>query len=56
NSKLLSACRTSISLDPILWLPMTSEERNRCLRWRLGWLPGGHSNSGHLPHSLWTRP
>ncbi|KAI8971990.1 hypothetical protein BDF20DRAFT_887796, partial [Mycotypha africana] len=44
NSKLLSACRTSISIDLILWHPMTSEERSRCFRWRLGWLSGGHSN------------
>ncbi len=41
NSKLLSSCRPTITLDPILWLPMTHEERSRCLRWRLGWLPGG---------------
>ena len=30
-----------ISLDPILWLPMSKSERSRCIRWRLGWLPGG---------------
>ncbi|KAG1039288.1 hypothetical protein G6F43_012546 [Rhizopus delemar] len=41
NSTLLSLCRPIISLDPILWLPMTRIERNRCVRWRLGWLPGG---------------
>ncbi|KAG0780743.1 hypothetical protein G6F29_012320 [Rhizopus arrhizus] len=41
NSKLLSSYRPTITLDPILWLPMTHEERSRCLRWRLGWLPGG---------------
>ncbi|KAG0811698.1 hypothetical protein G6F16_007520 [Rhizopus arrhizus] len=41
NSKLLSNCRRSISLDPILWLPMSKSERSRCIRWRLGWLPGG---------------
>ncbi|CEG82454.1 hypothetical protein RMATCC62417_16523 [Rhizopus microsporus] len=41
NSKLLSNCRRSISLDPILWLPMSKSERSRCMRWRLGWLPGG---------------
>ncbi|KAG1055300.1 hypothetical protein G6F43_002739 [Rhizopus delemar] len=40
NSMLLSQCRPTISLDPILWLPMTRRERNRCVRWRLGWLPG----------------
>jgi hypothetical protein len=26
NSKLLSSCRPTITLDPILWLPMTHEE------------------------------
>ncbi|KAG1539847.1 hypothetical protein G6F47_007244 [Rhizopus delemar] len=41
NSILLSQCRPTISLDPILWLPMTRTERNICVRWRLGWLPGG---------------
>ncbi|KAG1150756.1 hypothetical protein G6F38_001803 [Rhizopus arrhizus] len=41
NSKLLSSCRPTITLDPILWLPMAHEERSRCLRWRLGCLPGG---------------
>ncbi|KAG0943531.1 hypothetical protein G6F57_003911 [Rhizopus arrhizus] len=41
NSRLLSSCRPTITLDPILWLPMIHEESSRCLRWRLGWLPGG---------------
>ncbi|KAG0885188.1 hypothetical protein G6F15_004451 [Rhizopus arrhizus] len=41
NSKLLSNCRRSISLDHILWLSMSMSERSRCIRWRLGWLPGG---------------
>ena len=41
GSKLLSNCRRSISLDPILWLLMSKSERSRCIRWRLGWLPGG---------------
>jgi hypothetical protein len=41
NSKLLSNCHRSISLDPILRLPMPKSERSRCIRWRLGWLPGG---------------
>ncbi|KAG1608378.1 hypothetical protein G6F46_011591 [Rhizopus delemar] len=31
----------SVSLDPILWLPMCYAERSRCIRWRLGWLTGG---------------
>ncbi|KAG1142292.1 hypothetical protein G6F37_008033 [Rhizopus arrhizus] len=41
NNKLLSACRLSLTQDPILWLPMTRSERSLVLRWRLGWLPGG---------------
>ncbi|KAI7847963.1 hypothetical protein BDC45DRAFT_524753 [Circinella umbellata] len=24
-----------------MWLPMTRKERSRCIRWRIGWLPGG---------------
>ncbi|CEG78940.1 hypothetical protein RMATCC62417_13472 [Rhizopus microsporus] len=32
NSKLLSNCHRSISLDPILWLPMSKSEHNRCIR------------------------
>jgi hypothetical protein len=38
---LLSRCRPKLGVDPILWLPMTRIERSRCIRWRLGWLPGG---------------
>ncbi|KAG1138667.1 hypothetical protein G6F37_009849 [Rhizopus arrhizus] len=41
NSKLLFNCRRSISLDPILWLSMLKSDRSCCIRWRLGWLPGG---------------
>lgn len=41
HSKLLSYCRPRLSVDPLLWLPMTTVERSRCLRWRLGWLPDG---------------
>ncbi|KAG1638458.1 hypothetical protein G6F44_008811 [Rhizopus delemar] len=41
TSKQLSHCCRSISIDPILWLPMSKSERSRCIRWRLGWLPGG---------------
>lgn len=41
NSNLLSKCCWSTSLDPILWPPMSKPERCHCMRWRLGWLPGG---------------
>jgi hypothetical protein len=40
NSSLLSLYRPKISLDPILLLPMSRTERNRCVRWRFGWLLG----------------
>ena len=40
-----SSYRWSISLDPILWLPMSKAERSCCIRWRLGWLPGGKPRS-----------
>ncbi|EIE83762.1 hypothetical protein G6F46_008373 [Rhizopus delemar] len=40
-SVLLMHCHPIISLDPVLWLPMSKSERSRCIRWRLGWLPGG---------------
>ncbi|KAI7859582.1 hypothetical protein BDC45DRAFT_426914, partial [Circinella umbellata] len=40
-SKTLAACRTTLGIDPIMWLPMTRKEQSRCIRWRIGWLPGG---------------
>ncbi|KAI7858274.1 hypothetical protein BDC45DRAFT_499241 [Circinella umbellata] len=24
-----------------IWIPMSNKERSRCIRWRIGWLPGG---------------
>jgi exonuclease III len=36
---LLSACRPTIAVDPLLTLPMTTWERSRILRWKMGWLP-----------------
>lgn len=41
NSKPLSHRRRSVSLDLILWLPMSTSEHSHCICWRLGWLPGG---------------
>lgn len=38
---LLKACRPKLGIDPLMRVPMTREERSRCTRWRLGWLPGG---------------
>ena len=40
NHQRLAACRPYISIDPILWLPMTTKERSRVVRWRIGFLPG----------------
>ncbi|PHZ12165.1 uncharacterized protein RHIMIDRAFT_284199, partial [Rhizopus microsporus ATCC 52813] len=45
NSKLLSSCRRSISLDPILWMPISKSERSRCIRWRLSWLPAPNATA-----------
>ncbi|CEP08687.1 hypothetical protein, partial, partial [Parasitella parasitica] len=33
-------CRTTLGIDPIMYLPMTVHERSRLIRWRMGWLPG----------------
>ena len=41
GAKLLCACLPKLGVDPIMWIPMTNKERSRCIRWRLGWLPGG---------------
>ncbi|KAG0737707.1 hypothetical protein G6F32_016445 [Rhizopus arrhizus] len=35
NSVLLSSCRPTLGIDPILWLPMSNTERSRIVRWRL---------------------
>ena len=45
NFKLFSSCRRTVSIDPIMWLPMSNAERNSCIRWRLGWLPGDNPRS-----------
>ena len=37
---LISACRTTLGIDPIFFLPMTSRERSRLLHWWMGWLLG----------------
>ncbi|KAI7858777.1 hypothetical protein BDC45DRAFT_413535, partial [Circinella umbellata] len=41
GSKTLAACRPKLGIDPIMWIPMSNKERSRCIRWRIGWLPGG---------------
>ncbi|KAG1292455.1 hypothetical protein G6F62_004870 [Rhizopus arrhizus] len=43
NSVLLFACRSTLGIAPVLWLPMSYSERSRLVRWLLGWLPGGES-------------
>ncbi|KAG1028717.1 hypothetical protein G6F57_001337 [Rhizopus arrhizus] len=56
NSILLSACHPQLVVDPILWLPMSYIERNRLIRWRMGWLPGGRPKPCiYHPHDLLTR-
>ncbi|KAG0745889.1 hypothetical protein G6F57_008488 [Rhizopus arrhizus] len=40
HSKLLSICRPSLFLDPIIWLLMSYLERNRHIQWKLGSLLG----------------
>lgn len=54
HSKLLSLYRSSLSLDPKLWLPMSNSKHSRCARWRLGWLPDGQPKpyTEHLDSSL----
>lgn len=37
---LITHCRPKISVDPILLVPATRQERSLLVRWRLGWLPG----------------
>jgi hypothetical protein len=37
---LTKACRNTVGIDPILYLPATRTDRSRLLRWRMGWLPG----------------
>jgi hypothetical protein len=36
NSVLLFACRPTLGIVPVLWLPMSYAERSRLVRWRLG--------------------
>ncbi|KAI9488974.1 hypothetical protein BDB00DRAFT_771599, partial [Zychaea mexicana] len=41
RAKLLSACRPTLGVDPIVWLPMQYHHRSRLIHWRLGWMPNG---------------
>ena len=45
GSKILKACRPKLGVDPVLWIPMTKKERSQCIRWRIGWLPGGKAKT-----------
>ncbi|EPB87869.1 hypothetical protein HMPREF1544_05276 [Mucor circinelloides 1006PhL] len=58
---LLSACRPTLMVDPILYLPMSVFDRSRILRWRMGWLPArpvpcrcgaSHASRNHLLECL----
>ena len=51
KAKLLSCCLPKLGVDPIMWVPMSNKERSRCIRWRLGWLPGGRFKSCSRCHS-----
>lgn len=56
NSRLLSACRYSVCLDPIHWLPISRPERSLCVRWRLYWLPDGKPKPcPKHPNQLFTK-
>ncbi|KAG2228052.1 hypothetical protein INT45_012076, partial [Circinella minor] len=41
RSKTLAVNRPRLGVDPIMWMPMSNKDRSRCIRWRIGWLPGG---------------
>ncbi|KAI9486572.1 MAG: hypothetical protein EXX96DRAFT_626910 [Benjaminiella poitrasii] len=43
NFTSLSLCRPTISIDHILWLPMSFVERSRCISGRPVWLPSDYS-------------
>ncbi|KAI9277014.1 hypothetical protein BDA99DRAFT_545117 [Phascolomyces articulosus] len=45
KSKLVAACRPYLLIDPIVWLPMKYSQRNRLIRWRLGWMPNGGTSA-----------
>jgi len=58
---LLSACRPTLMVDPILYLPMSVFDRSRLVRWRMGWLPArpvpcrcgaSHASRNHLLECL----
>ena len=56
DSQPISVYRSSLCIDLLLWLPMTHIERSRCIRWRLGWLPGGKPKECILhPGQHWSR-
>ncbi|CAO3657317.1 unnamed protein product [Mucor hiemalis] len=56
DSTLLPSLRRELTVDPILWPPMTTSERSRILRWRLGWLPGGRPKECiYYPGRNWSR-
>lgn len=56
RAKLLACCIPKLSVDSIMWAPVTNKERSWCIRWRLGWLPGGGLKSyQNCPNTLFTR-
>lgn len=39
NNFLLHQCRPILTPDPIIYLPMSTYDRSRIIRWKRGWLP-----------------
>lgn len=56
SAKILSQCRLDIGIGLIFWLPMTRQERDRCLRTMFNWLPGEKPKPfPYYPNHLFTK-
>lgn len=56
DSQLFSVCRSFLCIDFFLWIPMFHIELSLCIRWHLGWLPGGKSKlCPRYPHQRFTK-
>lgn len=55
--ELFVLCPPKLSIDPILWIPLTHQERSYCILWCLGWLLGSRPRPYPIHHSsMLTRP